>query len=156
MLCYANEQGIYLLDFADSKKLGGKISQLLHQLQATPVEELHPHHQTVRQQLSEYFDKKRKDFLLPIVALGTPFQQSVWLALQDIPYGKTISYKQQSEAMGKPTALRAVASANGQNKLPIVFPCHRVVGSTGKLIGYSSGLWRKEWLLNFEQEKRQG
>jgi AraC family transcriptional regulator of adaptative response/methylated-DNA-[protein]-cysteine methyltransferase len=153
MLCYTTEQGICLLEFTDRKNLNEEIVQLLEQLQATLVEKQHLHHHTVRRQLSEYFDKKRQEFLLPVVPSGTAFQQSVWLALQDIPYGKTISYKQQAEAMAKPSAIRAIAAANGKNRIAIVIPCHRVVGSTGSLTGYGGGLWRKEWLLNFEQDK---
>lgn len=101
-------------------------------------------------QLSEYFSGKRKEFSIPLSPEGTPFQQSVWKELQNIPYGSTITYKQQSDAMNSPLAIRAIAHANGQNPIAILIPCHRVVGKNGTLTGYSGGLWRKKFLLELE------
>jgi len=102
-------------------------------------------------ELEEYFAGKRKEFSVPLVTYGTPFQQSVWKVLQSIPYGTTNSYKHQAELLHKPTAVRAVANANGLNKVSIIIPCHRVIGEDGSLTGYGGGVWRKKWLLDFEK-----
>jgi methylated-DNA-[protein]-cysteine S-methyltransferase len=102
------------------------------------------------QQLDEYFAGTRKDFDLPIKQAGSDFQQTVWQELLKIPYGKTISYGQQSKLMNNPLGIRAIAAANGRNNLWVVVPCHRVIGSDGSLTGYAGGLWRKKWLLAHE------
>jgi methylated-DNA-[protein]-cysteine S-methyltransferase len=102
------------------------------------------------QQLDEYFEGIRTDFDLPLNQAGTEFQQQVWQQLITIPYGKTITYGQQSHLMNSPLAIRAIASANGKNNLWIVVPCHRVIGSNGSLTGYAGGIWRKQWLLDHE------
>lgn len=101
-------------------------------------------------QLDEYFAGERKEFDLPIKQAGSDFQQSVWQHLLQIPYGKTISYGQQSKLMNNPLGIRAIAAANGKNNLWVVVPCHRVIGSDGSLTGYAGGLWRKKWLLAHE------
>lgn len=101
-------------------------------------------------QLDEYFAGTRKTFDLPIKQQGTDFQQQVWQQLQQIGYGKTISYAQQAANMNSPLAIRAIAAANGKNNLWVVVPCHRVIGSNGSLTGYAGGLWRKQWLLQHE------
>ncbi len=88
---------------------------------------------------------------MPLDTPGTDFQQSVWKILQNITYGETRSYKQQAIALNNPKAIRAVASANGHNRVSIVIPCHRVIGSNGSLVGYGGGLHRKRWLLDFEK-----
>jgi methylated-DNA-[protein]-cysteine S-methyltransferase len=102
------------------------------------------------QQLNEYFQGKRRHFELPIRWRGSDFQKNVWGALQDIPYGHTISYAELAAAIGNPSAVRAVANANGANALPIIIPCHRVIGSDGKLAGYTGGVDIKEALLEVE------
>jgi methylated-DNA-[protein]-cysteine S-methyltransferase len=102
------------------------------------------------QQLTEYFDRKRQQFDLPLQPEGTPFRQAVWKALTTIPYGKTISYGDLARAVGNVNGQRAVGNANHHNPIAIVVPCHRVVGANGKLTGYAGGLWRKEWLLRHE------
>ena len=101
-------------------------------------------------QLNEYFAGKRQHFNLPLRARGTEFQQSVWSALSAIPYGELRSYKDIAEAIGKPKAARAVGAANGRNPLPIVVPCHRVIGSNGTLTGFAGGLPLKTQLLTHE------
>ncbi|NNK76843.1 MAG: methylated-DNA--[protein]-cysteine S-methyltransferase [Maribacter sp.] len=106
-------------------------------------------------QLQEYFDGKRESFSLKLGPVGTDFQKRVWKALQDIPYGKTISYLDLSKTLGDVKAIRAVAAANGKNPLWIVVPCHRVIGSDGSLTGYAGGLHRKKWLLNHESPAKQ-
>ena len=101
-------------------------------------------------QLDEYFKGSRKDFSFTLAPEGTEFQKSVWQQLIDIPFGETVSYFDIAKAINNEKAVRAVGAANGQNPIVIVVPCHRVIGSNGKLTGYGGGLWRKEWLLNHE------
>ena len=103
-----------------------------------------------RTQLEEYFAGKRDDFDLPLAAPGTAFQRAVWQALRQIPYGRTMTYREVAEQVGNPKAVRAVGSANSRNPISIVVPCHRVVGSDGKLIGYAGGFSAKKWLLDHE------
>jgi methylated-DNA-[protein]-cysteine S-methyltransferase len=104
----------------------------------------------VRTQLEEYFAGDRQTFDLPLHPTGTAFQQRVWSALLEIPYGQTTSYGKTAAAIGAPTASRAVGLANGQNPLPIIVPCHRVIGANGSLTGYGGGLDAKRWLLSHE------
>ena len=110
-------------------------------------------HQAVAQ-LKEYFEGTRFAFDVPLHPMGTAFQQKVWQALSAIPYGQTVSYKAIAIAVKNPKAVRAVGAANGKNPIPIIIPCHRVIGANGDLVGYSSGLWRKEWLLNHERSHK--
>lgn len=107
--------------------------------------------QAVIDQLQDYFAGKRQTFDLPLDPQGTPFQRQVWAALLTIPYGETISYAELALRVGKPTAARAVGAANGQNPLPIVIPCHRVIGRSGSLTGYAGGLHIKRLLLDLER-----
>lgn len=106
-------------------------------------------------QLQEYFNGKRTKFTFALNPKGTDFQQKVWKALLEIPYGKTTSYMDLTKKLGDVKAIRAVASANGKNPLWIVVPCHRVIGSDGSLTGYAGGLWRKKWLLEHENPSTQ-
>lgn len=115
---------------------------------ATAIE--HPILQQAKSQLTEYFSGERTAFDLPFSIVGTTFQQSVWQALTDIPYGQTVSYGQLSGRLNNPGSVRAVGRANGQNPIPIIIPCHRVIGADGKLTGYSGGLNNKKWLLKHE------
>ena len=101
-------------------------------------------------QLKSYFSGELKDFTFKMNPSGTEFQKQVWQALNKIPYGQTRSYLELSKELGNEKAIRAVAAANGKNPLWIVTPCHRVIGSDGSLTGYAGGLWRKKWLLDFE------
>jgi methylated-DNA-[protein]-cysteine S-methyltransferase len=103
-------------------------------------------------QLREYFAGKRQDFSIPLDMRGTPFQMSVWEALLAIPFGETRSYGQLARQLGRPTAMRAVGAANGRNPISIVVPCHRVIGSSGKLTGFAGGLETKALLLKIESE----
>jgi methylated-DNA-[protein]-cysteine S-methyltransferase len=104
----------------------------------------------IREQLNAYFAKELRIFKLPLAPRGTPFQLDVWRALRDIPYGETRSYAQIARIIGKPDAIRAVGAANGANPLPIVVPCHRVIGSNGSLTGFGGGLEAKRFLLDLE------
>lgn len=101
-------------------------------------------------QLNEYFTGNRSKFKLPILLSGSDFQIKVWEKVAEIPYGETRSYKEIGKAIGEPDAARAVGNANRNNPLPIVIPCHRVIGANGGLTGYTGGLWRKRWLLELE------
>ena len=105
-------------------------------------------------QLEEYFAGTRRDFDLPLDPAGTPFQQSAWMVLRTIPYGRTISYGQQARQLGDPNKARAVGAANGKNPLSIIVPCHRVIGSGGDLVGFGGGLDVKSWLLDHERQPR--
>jgi methylated-DNA-[protein]-cysteine S-methyltransferase len=105
----------------------------------------------VRTQLTEYFAGERQEFDLPLHPTGTVFQQQVWMALREIPYGRTASYGQTAEAIGRPTGSRAVGMANGRNPISIIVPCHRVIGANGSMTGYGGGLEAKIWLLAHEQ-----
>lgn len=106
-------------------------------------------------QLEQYFKGERKQFDLPILLVGSDFQKSVWMALQDIPYGKTLSYAKLSRRLGDEKAIRAVARANGDNALSIIVPCHRILGSDGSLVGYAGGLRTKQKLLQLENASLQ-
>lgn len=106
-------------------------------------------------QLKAYFNNERQYFDLKLNPEGTAFQKKVWKELENIPYGKTISYLDLSKQLGNVKVIRAAASANGKNPLWIIVPCHRVIGSDGSLTGYAGGLHRKQWLLNHESEYKQ-
>lgn len=103
-------------------------------------------------QLNEYFKGDRQDFDLPLAPMGTNFQQSVWQALTEIPYGETWSYGELAKHIGRPKASRAVGAANGVNPIPIIVPCHRVIGSSGKLTGFGGGIETKAYLLDLESK----
>jgi methylated-DNA-[protein]-cysteine S-methyltransferase len=102
------------------------------------------------EELIEYFSGRRKSFSVPVNQEGTDFQKKVWSELLEIPFGKTVSYLDIAKRLGDPKVIRAAASANGRNKIAIIIPCHRVIGSDKSLTGYSGGLWRKKWLLQHE------
>ncbi|MCC6383631.1 MAG: methylated-DNA--[protein]-cysteine S-methyltransferase [Bacteroidia bacterium] len=104
-----------------------------------------------KRELSEYFNGSRKDFTINIEQPGTDFQQLVWKCLMEIPYGKTITYLELAKRVGNKKLTRAIGNANGSNHIPVIVPCHRVIGSNDSLTGYAGGLWRKKWLLDHEQ-----
>ncbi len=110
-----------------------------------------PLFQSCTEQLVEYFHGKRRIFELSIQQTGTAFQQLVWNELLAIPFGKTISYKDLARKLGDPKVIRAAATTNGKNKIAIIVPCHRVIGSNREMVGYAGGIWRKRWLFQHEQ-----
>lgn len=114
----------------------------------------HPILLNTQQQLNEYFQGQRQNFELPLDFEGTEFQKKVWQALLGIPFGETRSYRQIAEQVGSPKAVRAVGAANGQNPISIIAPCHRVIGSSGKLVGFAGGLDNKQILLKLEQQQK--
>ncbi|MBN2356559.1 methylated-DNA--[protein]-cysteine S-methyltransferase [candidate division KSB1 bacterium] len=152
MLSGTTDDGICLLEFADRLILETQLNRLKKLLKAELVRGSHPHNALLQRQLDEYFAGERREFQLPLILAGTDFQKRVWSCLRTIPYGSTRSYQQQAEMLGNPAAIRAVARANGQNRMAIIIPCHRVIGKDGQLIGYGGGLWRKTYLLHHERE----
>ena len=151
MLAGATDQGLCLLEFTDRRMLEGQIRALTKQLDAGFHPGRNEHTRAVAAQLEEYFAGKRRDFTVPLVLKGTPFQEKVWRALQQIPYGETRSYEEIARAVGSPGATRAVGTANGRNRLAVVVPCHRVIRADGSLSGYGGGRWRKHRLLELER-----
>lgn len=152
MIAGATSEGICLLEFSDRRSFEFEIEDLRRLLKANLVYWENKHISRLEEQLNEFFDGKRKEFDIPLVTPGSRFQKSVWQQLISIPYGKTRSYEDQAIAINKLKAIRAVASANGANRISIVIPCHRVIGKDGSLTGYGGGLWRKKWLLDFEKK----
>lgn len=151
MVACADEHGICLLEFSDRKALPTELKNISKHFNANIVQGENPHFIMLEQELSEYFDGKRTEFTVPLSPVGTAFQKQVWEILQQIPYGGTRSYQEQAEILGNPKSVRAVANANGLNKISILIPCHRVIGSNGQLTGYGGGIWRKQKLLELEQ-----
>ncbi len=152
MLAGATEEGICLLEFIDGQRSEKQLARLQRLLQAETISGMNAHLEALSVQLSEYFSGTRKEFDLHLVLAGTPFQRSVLEGLRTIAYGETISYQEEAQRIGRPRAVRAVARANGDNPVSIIVPCHRVIGKSGKLVGYGGGLWRKERLLDLERE----
>ncbi|MCF6407358.1 methylated-DNA--[protein]-cysteine S-methyltransferase [Chitinophaga filiformis] len=109
-----------------------------------------------REELEAYFAGSIQQFTFPIAQPGTAFQQTVWQQLTMIPYGQTISYLQLAKRINNPKSIRAVGTTNGKNRIAIVVPCHRVIGSDGSLTGYAGGIWRKKWLLEHEMKQKFG
>ncbi len=151
MFACASDKGICLLEFTDRRMLETEFKDLRKRLNCVILPGKNLFLDRVQSEMQEYFSGKRKEFTVPLHTPGTDFQQSVWKILQDIPYGETRSYKQQAVAIGNKNAVRAVASANGHNRVAIIIPCHRVIGSDGSLTGYGGGLHRKKWLLDLEK-----
>lgn len=137
ILAIANDKALLSLEFVQQAESTGRNALI----------------DLIEKELTLYFAGKLQKFTTPIAPIGTPFQKQVWNALQSIPYGETRSYAEIAQAIGRPTAFRAVAQANGANPLGIIIPCHRVINTNGKLGGYSGGVDKKEWLLHLERGK---
>ena len=142
--------GVCLLEFSDGRMLEGQF-QSLQQRFGPVLPGSHPLLDQLRSELAEYFAGSRHEFTVQLVYPGTPFQVKVWEALRGIPYGETYSYEKLAWSVGVPRAQRAVGHANGQNRLAVLIPCHRVINKDGKLGGYGGGLWRKQLLLELER-----
>jgi AraC family transcriptional regulator of adaptative response/methylated-DNA-[protein]-cysteine methyltransferase len=151
MLAIADEIQLYLLEFLDWRGLERAINRLKKHTKSAIISGMTLPIQTVKQELALYFDGHLKEFTTPIFCIGSSFQKNVWEALKKIPYGETRSYADIASNLGKPSAYRAVANANGTNKFAIVIPCHRVINHNGNLGGYGGGLARKKWLIEHEQ-----
>jgi AraC family transcriptional regulator, regulatory protein of adaptative response / methylated-DNA-[protein]-cysteine methyltransferase len=148
----ATEKGVCLVEFTDRKMLETEFKDLCKRLDAVMLPGANPHLEQLEKELMEYFAGERKEFSVKLDTPGTPFQQQVWEILHRIPYGETWSYKQQAIKLDNLKAIRAVASANGMNRIAIIIPCHRVIGENGHLTGYGGGLPRKKWLLDHEMK----
>jgi len=153
MTACASERGVCLLEFTDNQRIVRELQDLIRRLDAHILPATNPHLDQLQAELEAYFAGQLKAFTVSVHTPGTTFQQAAWKVLREIPYGETRSYKQQATAIGNPKAVRAVAAANGQNRISIVIPCHRVIGSDGSLTGYGGGLDRKKWLLEFEKTR---
>jgi AraC family transcriptional regulator of adaptative response/methylated-DNA-[protein]-cysteine methyltransferase len=151
MLTAANDAGVALLEFNDRTMRPANLASLERRFGQKVVPGRHRHLETLRRELDEYFAGKRREFAVPLVVAGTPFQERVWAELRRIPCAETRSYEDVARRIGRPGAVRAVGRANGQNRLSILIPCHRVVGQDGTLTGYGGGLWRKRLLLELER-----
>ena len=152
MVAVASERGLNLLEFGDRRMLESEFTDLQKRLDAVLLPGKNEFTQAAVEQILEYFAGTRKAFSVPLHAPGTEFQQRVWDALREIPFGEIRSYGEIAQAIGEPKAVRAVGTANGMNRLAILIPCHRVIGADGALTGYGGGLWRKDWLLKHERE----
>lgn len=154
MIAAASEKGICLLEFTDRRMLETELKHIKNHFKSEILPGKNKHIDELKKQLEEYFEGNRKDFDIQLITFGTEFQKGVWKVLMKIPYGETRSYKKQAELLGNSKAVRAVANANGANRIAIVIPCHRVIGEDGKLTGYGGGLWRKNWLLDLERKNK--
>jgi len=148
----ATAKGIYFLDFK-RERVERAINEFLYGRRVNIKCDQNEHIKLLKKELEEYFLGTRKKFSVSLDFLGTAFQKNVWKNLLTIPFGKTISYKELSIKMDNLLAIRAIASANGSNKLMILVPCHRIIGSSGDLTGYAGGLERKQWLLDHEKKQ---
>lgn len=146
----ATDEGVCLLEFADRRAFQKQIETLRRRIGPT-VPGSNRHLSKLAGQLAEYFDGRRTEFTVTLVAPGSPFQEKVWNALREIPYGQTWSYDKLARHIGRAGAQRAVGKANGDNRIAILIPCHRVVRNDGTLCGYGGGLWRKKKLLDLEK-----
>lgn len=151
MVAVADDEGLRLLEFADRRALERELSILRRQLKTNVVPGEHPHLETLRVQMDDYFAGRNLEFDLPLAPVGSAFQQRAWAVLRSIPVAQTRSYLWMSQQLGIPGAMRAAGRANGTNMLCLVIPCHRVIRADGSLCGYGGGLWRKKWLLDHER-----
>lgn len=151
MIAIADQKALYLLQFVDRRGLEREIEQLGQKTKSVIIPGRTAIIDLIENELSAYFNGMLQQFKTPITFIGTEFQILVWKELQKIPYGQTYSYAHLAQKIGKPSAFRAVAQANGANQLSIIIPCHRVINANGKLGGYAGGLHRKTWLIKHEK-----
>ena len=150
MFCASTSKGVCLLSFFGQKNLEKQIEKIQKFFNAEAMPAHNKYFECLQKELDEYFEGKRGDFTIPLQLVGTPFQQDTWKILQSIPYGETISYKEEAQLMGKANASRAVGSANANNMISILIPCHRIIQSSGNLGGYAGGIEKKQALLDLE------
>lgn len=151
MLAIADEHALYLLEFVDRRGLEREVERLRQKTKSAIIPGCTTPIRAIEKELHQYFEGKITEFKTPTLLLGSPFQKQVWEELKKIPSGETRSYSDIAAALGRPSAFRAVAQANGANQLAIIIPCHRVINANGELGGYGGGLIRKKWLLNHEK-----
>jgi len=156
MLALADDRGLALLEFVDRRGLERELDSLRRRLRRNILPGTNAHLTQIERELEAYFSGRSLSFETPIEIIGSPFQRAVWEALRAIPAGTTRSYAEIAAAVGRPSAVRAVGRANGDNRLCIIVPCHRVIGADGTLTGYGGGLWRKQWLLDHERSRAGG
>lgn len=158
LLAGATDAGLCLLEFADRRALPSELAGLEDRIGSVPEmtdsPSRHRHLDHTAEELTRYFTGDLADFTVPLDLHGTPFQLDVWNQLRLIPFGRTRSYDALARALGKPGAPRAVGRANGQNRIAIIIPCHRVINKDGTLCGYGGGLQRKRWLIDHEASVR--
>ena len=152
MIAIADEKALYLLEFVDSRGLERKVARLRKRTGSVIIRGYTQAINSVESELKMYFEGLLVEFKTSLFFLGSPFQKGVWEELKKIPSGETRSYSEIATAIGRPTAFRAVANANGANQFVLIIPCHRVTSTNGRLGGYSGGLARKRWLINHEKE----
>ncbi len=150
MVAAANEDAVVLLEFADRRMLERQMRRVQQHFGCRLLRGTSGVLDHLAKELAAYFDRQKRQFDTPIATPGTDFQCAVWERLRAIPYGDTMSYRELATVLGRPSCVRAVARANGDNRIAILIPCHRVIGSNGKLTGYGGGLWRKQRLLELE------
>jgi AraC family transcriptional regulator of adaptative response/methylated-DNA-[protein]-cysteine methyltransferase len=150
LLAVASDRALLFLEFIDRRALETQVAVLRRRTGQPVIPGDNAILAQTARELDRYFAGKLREFTVPLEVPASPFQRQVWDQLRTIPFGQTRSYAQQAAAIGRPTATRAVASANGDNRIAIIIPCHRVIGKDGTLTGYGGGLWRKEWLLKHE------
>ncbi|MDF3054559.1 MAG: cysteine methyltransferase [Gammaproteobacteria bacterium] len=156
MIAISDEKALYLLEFAvGQRRLEREIQQLKIKTKAEIIPGTTDPIKSIEAELKSYFNGTLTEFKTPLHLLGSPFQNLAWEALMRIPYGQTRSYLQQAETIGKRTAFRAVANANGANLMSIIVPCHRIINSNGNLGGYGGGIARKQWLIDHEKGSAQ-
>jgi AraC family transcriptional regulator of adaptative response/methylated-DNA-[protein]-cysteine methyltransferase len=151
MIAMSEKDGLVLLEFADRPALPDEIDELRARYGYTVVPGRDAHLTRIEEELRQYFAGTLREFTVPLVTPGMPFQRAVWHLLRDVPYGAIRTYGELARALDNPRAARAVGWANGRNRLAVVIPCHRVCGSNGELVGYGGGRARKQWLLDHEQ-----
>ena len=156
MVACATDEALCIFEFADRPMLATQIKRVRHHLDCLFVPTGNRIIDATAREMAEYFAGGLQRFTVPLLTPGSAFQQSVWRALGEIPYGETRSYAEIAQKLGRPEAVRAVARANGDNRLVILIPCHRVIGSNGDLTGYGGGLWRKRRLLEIEKGSIRG
>jgi AraC family transcriptional regulator of adaptative response/methylated-DNA-[protein]-cysteine methyltransferase len=150
MVAVTDDTALHLFEFHDRTALATEMRRIEKRFGAV-VEGATAASEVLARELAEYFDGTRTAFSARIVQRGSPFTAQVWAALCEIPCGETRSYSQVADRIGRPSAVRAVARANGANQVAILVPCHRVIGADGTLVGYGGKLWRKKWLLDHER-----
>ena len=155
LIAAAGDDGICMLEFTDRRMLEKNVATMRRKFRCAVVPGTQKWLTRLRRELADYFSGKRAGFTVPVVPRGTPFQEKVWRELRNIPHGETIAYDELARRIGQPTAQRAVARANGMNRICILIPCHRVIGKDGSLTGYGGGLWRKKLLLDLERRQKE-
>lgn len=156
MMAAATQKGICMLSFYHKLQIDAQLERLKDTFDAEvlPATQNIGYFEQLQKQLDEYFNKQRTVFEIPMQLVGSTYEVAVWKELLKIPYGKTISYKQQAAAMGDENGFRAVANAAAQNMILILVPCHRLIGTSGELHGYSAGKEKKKFLLELEQSNK--